>query len=532
MSENKDRKPKSYRDEFQTLRYKWEDATPEDIYAIQDMMYNQARRQDESIDGKAWSKLFVGNGAFKMSKPAMTLFQEKYNVHYSYSAMRDFLRSEFGIESPLPRHEKVDFPYEDHPDNVMKDLVNQVVKESVTPESLGLDYDVDNPDNARAIQEAIDQFDAELESIDTEKMFAEQLEATAKDNIDAINDLIAKDIKFEEACNKLNIDPVMYGKMHYELRDGGPAMSFEDAIAQLNSFDVAILERYKVRKENEEKGIFSDESISSILRAPEELGAGNVNEDIRQYGNEESPQEPKTMDMNDHIRRTEEKSAGAGAPGGESSVNEYMRQIKQQELDKSAAKPGYDPKANNEKLAQGAKNAGPMYPMMGFHFRMPFEDRIAAMIGGAVSYPGSKYRNFRDAVTSKKRVAESRNSLLREIHSAHENFGDMSPDQKLNTVKRISDTVNDYLGDIKDASEVAMQNNDVGLKKFLKNEHDGPSELIKNLMGKCAEKHKELDELKKHIDKSIDAIKKIIRQLLSVIFGRKGNEAESPSPSP
>lgn len=541
---NNERKPQSYRDDYNTIRFTWEDATEADLHAIRDMMYNQARKFDETMDGKAWSKLFVGNGAFKMSKPTMTLFQDKYNVSYSYSAMRNFLKSEFGIDTPLPRHEKVDLPYEDHPDNVMAEIQTRVSKEALDPNTLGNEYDINDPKNADDVQRAIEEAQRDLETLDFEELAAEQLAENSAADIATMKDLIDKDIVFEKRCQELNIDPVQYAKMHFELRGNGPAISFEEALDQLSSFDISILERYIDRKNNEAKGIYSDEPLSSILSGPStpsasteepskkvENGVGGPTASSNfdsllddQHSGSNGRDSAEKMNMGDHIRKTSEQAAEKPEA---SPINQYMKQIQQQEAGKSGAKPSYDPKSDQDKKQP---NRPMMQPAMGLSLRLPFEEKISAMFSGAISYPGSKYRNYRDAVHSKKRVVESRNSLLRDLSHVGANFADMTPEQKLNAVKRITETVNDYLGDIKDAGEVAIQTKDASLRKFLKDEHDGPCDLIKKAASACADKHQELDDLKKHIEKSVESIKKIIRALISAIFGRKGPGPESPSP--
>lgn len=542
MDQNNERKPESYLDEFDTLRYKWVDETPQDLHAIQDMMYNQARKINESLDGRSWSKLFVGNDAFKMCKSIMTLFQDKWNVHYSYEGMRDFLKKEFNIDSPLPRHEKIDYPYEDHPDNVMSEIQNRVSRESLNPNTLGNEYDITDPKNADAIAMAIADAEKDLENLDFEALAAEQLIVTEAADISALNELINNDIAFEALCAKKDIDPFQYAKLQFELRGSGPAISFADAMAELESFDKAVLDRYIIRKDNEAKGIYEDTPLSSILTEDVTSGPKAVNDseipDLNTLGPEsDSPgstaagKKPQSMDMDDHIKKM--NAALDDQETKPDAVNEYMRQIQAQDKGKSGAQEGYNPKAEDEKKATHGSHRGggggmPNYSMS---IRMPFEERIASMVTGAVSYPGSLFRNFRDSAVSRKRVVESRNNLFRDLHHVGSNFGDMTGEQKIEAVKRITDTVKDYVRDIQDAGDVAKTTGDRKLKGFLEKEGKTYGDLIKKTIGEYAGQHKELEELKKYMDKMMESIKNIIKTVLSALTGGAKRES-SPSPSP
>lgn len=536
MGQNSERKPESYLDEFDTVRYKWTDASAEDLHKIKDMMYNQARKVDETLDGRSWSKLFVSNGVFKMNKSIMTLFQDKYNVHYGYEAMRSFLKQEFNIDSPLPRHEKIDYPYEDHPDNVMAEIQNRVSREALDPNTLGKEYDIDDPKNADAIARAVAEAEQDLATLDFEALAAEQLMVTEAADMEALDTMINNDLAFEELCIKKDIDPFQYAKLQFELRGSAPAISFADAMSQLESFDKTVLDRYIARKENEAKGIFEETPLDSILQTPE-AGAGGLNSDIPDLTSLDPGQKPNdqekpavAMDMADTVKKMKDALDDKEQKGN--PVNEYMRQIMQQDRGKSGAKEDYNPNDENERKPKGGHGGQRGAPSYSMNIRMPFEERIASMVTGAVSYPGSLYRNYRDSAASRKRVVQSRDSLLRDIHHVSSNFGEMDDSQKMQAVKRLNDTVNDYVRDVQDAGDTAKATGDKKLKDFLVEESKKHGPAINEAMSKCAEKHPELEELKKYMEKMMDTIKSLIRSVLAALTGGKRDMDSSPSPSP
>lgn len=538
------RKPQSYvDDETQTLKHVWEDADAHDLYAIQEMMYNQSRRPNETHDGKHWSKLFESNGAFMMTKVLMTLFQEKSNVQFDYSSMRAFLNSQFEIESPLPRHEKIEYPYEEHPDAVMREWQNKVSDEGLDPGSLGNEYDPNDPENLAAIEAAMAIAEQDIMSLDKEQIIAETKLAQHTSDVKDLADLMAMDMEFERICGEMDIDPHQFAVWKYDARTDAAAVPFEDAIGDLRASNKEEVERFFVKKTNEANGIFEDTAIpqasntvDSELPTHDPIGGPatgdepGLNRGGFPYDTPPSSGNAPGVAGFAPGSQPDQPSSGEGAKKTPPSmdIKDFIKQIQQQDQDKRAAEKGgsegYNPKDPNERPRAAGYGAAP-----GMSIRLPFEDRISSLISGIVSYPGSKYRMVRDSAITRKRVVESRSNLMSEISHISNNFQNMTDNQKKTAVERIRDTIFDYQKDVKDAVDVSKATGDSTLKRFL-NDETKHADAIKKAMTACANNIPELEDLKKFFDSVMEAVRNLMKSLGNVLG--KGSGAGSPSPSP
>ena len=502
------------------------------------MMYNQSRRPNETHEGKHWAKLFESNGAFMMTKVLMTLFQEKHNVQFDYSSMRNFLKSNFEIDSPLPRHEKIEYPYEEHPEAVMREWQDKVNSEGLDPGGLDNDYDPQDPANFDAIEAAIALAERDIENLDKEQIIAETKLAKHTSDVKELADLLSKDVEFERLCKEVDIEPHQYAVWKYDSRKDAAAVPFEDVVEDLKVANKEEIERFFVRKTNEANGIFEprdkDPAPSNDPGVQDSVDGSPGPDGHQQGGPEGGPYDaPPSSGNGPGVPPGSSSASFAGGPGGEPKkapsmdVKDLLKQIQQQDEEKRAAgkgaKEGYNPTDQAEK----PRSQGYASPAMGMSIRLPFEDRIGSLFSGIVSYPGSKYRTIRDSSVTRKRVVESRTNLLKEVDHIGNNFTNMTDSQKKAAIERVRDTAYDYQKDIKDAHDVMNATGDRKLKDFLAKEDDHAGTL-KKAMAACVKKVPELEDLKKFFDSIMDSVKNLVKSLGNLL--NRGGGAPAPSP--
>lgn len=531
IQENTYRQPEQFIDpESGFIRNKWEDATPADLFAVKERMYHQARRPNETFDGRHWAAIFKSHGLAMVSRVNMELYQNQYNVLFDYTKMRSFLNDEFGIEVPLPRHEKIEYPYEEHNEAFERANLLNSKPDGLDPETLGDQYDPNAPENKDDIERAIANAERLLRETDLEKAEAEQRAGRLKSDMEELDTLIALDTSFESICKSKDIDPHQYALYKYSSRPGPQAMSFDEAVSDLMLTDKGLVEHFTTKTENEFKGIsepassaINDESNSKRALNAEIDEAGTLGEDPSIVKAPEGEMENGHADISqENSNRRSEDTLKT-----DDGLNQYMQQIALQS--KTAQEPK-DPDQKREK-EKDKERKSEQPGGTSITLAMPFVPRIGAITSGIVSYPTKKFREYRDTSVHKNKVAESRLNLLSTIKDVGENFSSYSPDQKLSAAKKLNESVENYRDDIESANGHANGTNDRRLKDFLREEKKSHVDVIKNGIDKYIKPHKELEALAKHLNTMMDMIKNLLRSISRVIFG-KPNSAPSSSPSP
>ncbi|MFK4132085.1 hypothetical protein ACI2KR_07280 [Pseudomonas luteola] len=550
LKDNRYRHAESYYDETDTFRFKWEDPTPQDLFAIKDRMYHQARRPDETFDGKQWSKMFNGSGAAAIAKVNMELFQNFYNVRYNYSDMRNFLKEKFDIDTPLPRHEKVEYPYEENAESFLRENQIRIAAEGIDPETLGSTYDPHAPEHIAESEKAIEWAEEYLKTANIEQLKEEHRVAGLKTDMEEIDKLIDMDMVFEQVCKDIGVDPLQYAHFKYSTRQSAEGIPFEQALEELKVVDIALVEKHHKKRTNELNEIFETDPapdqenvLGDSVTSTEEKSAGvqgisNHNEigSPAQKNDNEGVSSTKIEDSNTHPEENGILNQGAslspkqGDATTTPTINQYMDQIRLQEKEAEAqGQMSNSGKIDTDEHSKGPKTDAAGYQRnAGISIAMPFGSKLSAISSGIASYPTKKFRDFRDSAQLRTRIAESRLELLKEVKSVGENFGSLNDTDRYEAVRRLNEKMDHYKDDLKAASNYASSKDDNKLKGFLREEKMKHVGTIRDAVSAYLKPHKELADLSKHMEKMLDMIKALLQGLSRMVS--KSNSMGSPSP--
>jgi hypothetical protein len=529
MQNNRNRQPEQFIDkESGIVRNKWSELTAEDVFAIKERMYHQSRRINETFDGKQWAAVFKANGLAEITKVNMELFQNQYNVLFDYGKMREFLKNTFDIDTPLPRHEKIEYPYEEHNEAFERANLLSSKGDGLDPESLGAQYDPNAPENQEEIDIAIAQAQKLLLETNMEQAAAEQRANRLRSDMEELDELIELDLQFEQACKEIGVVPHEYALFKYSERPGPEAIPFEAALQELRgvSKDVVAEHTNSVEKE---AAIATGPKPGADEPASQE-GPG-VGPSLHAAGpSDGSPNDDEPAGNNNPAGgSTASPKSGNQAPPAanspkESGINQYMEQIAKQEKSNQQNPEVGQKEKDRDKDQRNDQSRG-----TSINLGMPFVPRIGAITNGIVSYPTKKFREYRDTSVHKNNVVESRLNLLRTIKDVGENFENYTSEEKLSAAKRLNESVENYRDDIKGATSHAGQKNDRRLKDFLRDEKADHMDIVKKGMDKYLNKHDELKDLVKHLQSMIDMLKNILRSLSRAAFSSSPS-GSSPSP--
>jgi hypothetical protein len=528
--ENRNRQPEQFVDPQSGLvRNIWAELNPADVFAIKERMYHQSRRINETFDGKHWATIFKSNGLAEISKANMELFQNQYNVLFDYSKMRDFLKNTFDIDVPLPRHEKIEYPYEEHNEAFERANLLNAKPEDLDPDSLGSQYDANAPENQDEIRQAIEKAEKLLRETNLEQAAAEQRASRLKSDMESLEQMIELDIQFEQVCKEVGVNPHEYALLKYSERPGPEAIPFEQAISELRGVQKEHVEEHAAKIKNPDSGIPS--AVPGIDEpAPQDVPGGGspfAPSPSSDGGLPPSAGEIYDADEADRLNEWHNGTRPAAEPVAEKDpgINQYMQQIaKQEKGNQEVMEKAMQKDREKDRGGQDQQRGG-----MNLSLGMPFVPKIGSITGSIVSYPTKKFKEFGVTTSHKKNMVESRLNLLRTIQDVGENFAGYTPEQKLDAAKRLNESVENYKDDVKGAVAHASKTGDGRMKKLLREEKATHMDVVKRCMDENLNKHPELKELIKHLQGMMDMLKNVLRALSRAAFG---NSQSGPSPSP